>query len=125
MLAPTDWFPTLTEGGWYVDLAALAGAVTAAGIIWRMVVWPGMRAMWAAIIAAPKIADGVGEVVHLIESDVLGKLEEIKAESAVHKAEASARDDRLNHHTVQLEDHELRLKKVESALSESPNGRGG
>ena len=120
-----DWFPAMTEGSWYVDLAALAGAATAAGIIWRLVIWTGLRALWAAIVAAPKIADGVGEVVHLIESDVLGKLEEIKVESAVHKAQADARDSRLDLHTITLEDHELRLGKVERQLHEHAHAEGG
>ena len=113
----------MTEGQWYVDLITLAGVVTAAGVLWRMVVWPGMRAMWAAVVAAPKIADGVSEVVHLIESDVLGKLEDIKVESARHQEQADARDSRLNLHTLTLEDHELRLKKVEAAIN-APRNEG-
>ena len=125
MLAPIDWWPAVAEGQWYVDLLTIAGIVTAAGVIWRMVVWPGMRAMWAAIVAAPKIAEGVGEVVHLIESDVLGKLEDIKAESATHAVQAAARDSRLDLHTITLEDHDLRLGKVEAALRGIyPNERG-
>lgn len=111
-----DWWPATTEGQWYVDLITIAGVLTAAGIIWRLGLWPGLKAVWSAILAAPKIADGVGEVVHLIESDVLGKLEDIKVESATHAVQAAARDERLNLHGLTLEDHELRLGKVEQAL---------
>ena len=123
VLAPIDWL-NITQWAWPGDLLMWAGVVTAAGVIWQQVAWPGMRAMWAAVIAAPKIADGVGEVVHLIESDVLGKLEDIQVESARHQAQADARDSRLNLHTLTLEDHELRLKKVEAALN-SPRINGG
>lgn len=113
----------ITAGEWPLDLVAWAGAVTAFGIIWQRVLVPIRRGLWSAIIAAPKIADGVGDVVRLIEGDVLGKLEEIKVESAVHAEQSKARDGRINLHTITLEDHELRLGKVEEAIFGEPGGR--
>lgn len=123
MLAPTDWL-NITAWEWPGDVVAWAAVITAVGVIWRGVVWPGLKAFWAAVKAAPKIADGVGEVVELIEGKVLDKLDEMQVEMAVHQEQAKARDTRLDLHTLQLEDHEVRLGKLEQAHSQEPRNEG-
>ena len=99
----------ITDGPWYVDLAAISGALVSAGVIWRVALWPGLRAIWSALVAAPKIADGVGRVVELIEHDVLTDLNDVKTTLRSHMAEATARD-------VKIEEHEKRLGKLEDFL---------
>ena len=69
-------FNMLTEGDWWVDLVALAASLTAAGVVWRIMVWPVLRAIWAAILAAPKIAVSVDTLINLVEGDVLSRLED-------------------------------------------------
>jgi hypothetical protein len=96
-----------------MDLAAWAGIFISCAAIWRLAVWPGLRAIWAAILAAPKIADGTRELVQLIEGDVMGKLEEMNQSFTEHESKATVRDQRLDAHTLQLENHELRITQLE------------
>ena len=79
-----NWFSHMTEGPWWVDLAAVAATVTAVGIIIRMVLLPGARTIWRAIIAAPQLAAGVGRLVEILETDLLRRVEKLEADSATH-----------------------------------------
>lgn len=106
-------FIDITSAPWYADLGVWAGVLISAGAVWRLGVWPLLRAIWAAIIAAPKIAEGTRELVELIESDVLGKLEEVRETFKEHEGKATVRDQRLNQHTLQLENHEIRISQLE------------
>ena len=126
MLAPSDWF-NITQWGWPGDLVMWAGVVTAAGVIYRQVAWPVFKAFWQAITAAPRIASDMNEIVELLRGDVLNKLDRIQEHAMQHEQEAAERDRRLDHHTVQLESHQLslsaldtRLGKVEAALAGKP-----
>ena len=71
----------MTEGPWWIDVTALAGAITALGIIWKMAVWPGMKTIWRAIIAAPQLAAGVGRLVEILETDILHRVETLESDS--------------------------------------------
>lgn len=99
----------LTSGPWYLDLAAIASALVSVGVIWHMALWPGMKAFWSAIVSAPKIAEGVGKVVELIEHDVLSDLNDMKVTLRSHLADAAGRD-------VKIEEHEQRLGKLEDIV---------
>lgn len=107
------WFYTMTSGPWWMDLAAFATALTAAGVVWRMVIWPFLRAVWMAIRAAPQIPIILDEMKVILQSDVLEKLEEMKATFTTHEVEAAKRDNRLDYHTNQLENHEIRITRLE------------
>lgn len=69
----------ITEQPFYVQLLAAAGAVGAAGVIWRMALWPFFRACWAAISAAPRIADDLAELKQILRADLLAHVEEMSA----------------------------------------------
>lgn len=105
----------VSDGPWYIDLAAIAGALTSIGIIWRMVIGPGLKTFWSAITAAPKIADGVGKVVELIEGDVLNELSDMKSTFKSHLVDAAVRDD-------WIAEHEQRLGKLEDAVFHNQKG---
>jgi len=94
---------------WYVDLGIIAGVLVSLGTIWRLAIWPGLKTFWLAVVAAPKIADGVGKVVELIESDVLLELRSVKDNMTTHLVEAEGRDSRIA-------EHEKRLGKLEDFL---------
>ena len=68
----------MTEGPWWIDLGAVAATVTAMGIIWKMLLWPGMKTTWRAIIAAPQLAAGVGRLVEILETDILHRVETLE-----------------------------------------------
>lgn len=65
----------VTTGPWYVDLGVIAGALTACVTVYRYGVAPVGRAMWAAIVAAPKIAESARELVDLLDGKVLDRLD--------------------------------------------------
>lgn len=112
-MIPPEWFSHMTEGPWWMDIAAFATAITAIAIIWRMAVWPFFRAVWAAIRAAPRIPIILDDVLEILRSDVVDKLDEIQNHVAKHEAEAEERNSRIEHHTQQLEDHEIRIANLE------------
>ncbi|CAB4166900.1 hypothetical protein UFOVP1383_42 [uncultured Caudovirales phage] len=92
----------LTEGPWYVDLGALAGALAAASAIWKLALVPFLRGIWAAIKAAPQLADGVQDLVKLlVEGNILERLEE-----------GSRRFAGID---LRLDDHDTRLEELEAA----------
>lgn len=70
----------MTEGPWWIDLGALAATVTAAGIILRMIILPGLKTIWRAVVSAPQIAAGVGRLIELLEFDLLSKVEQLEKE---------------------------------------------
>jgi hypothetical protein len=114
------WFSGMTEGGPGMDLVALAAAVVAALTILRLVIWPFMRALWAAIKAAPQIPIILAEMREILQSDVIEKLEDMRITFAIHEEKAQIRDvniadhdARLNLHTSTLEQHEIRLARLE------------
>lgn len=75
---PLDWLDAMTEGPWWLDIGAFAVLITSLGIIAQRLVWPILRAVWAAILAAPLIASGTKELVALVEGNVINKLEHIE-----------------------------------------------
>lgn len=105
----------VSDGAWYVDLGVLAGILTSLAVIWRVVLWPGLKAFWAAIVAAPKIAEGVGRVVELVEGDVLSELNDVKVTLRTHITEADNRD-------IKISEHEQRLGKLEEAMFRNEKG---
>jgi hypothetical protein len=122
----TDWFASMTEGPWWVDISAIAVALTAAATISRMVIWPFLRAVWAAVKAAPRIPIILEEMREILQSDVLEKLEQLQVTFAVHEELAHQRDtsigqheERLNLHTKTLEQHEIRLARLEGGNDEA------
>jgi len=58
-----------------VILVALAAGFKALFWLWASIVQPFFGAIWAAIIAAPKIAQYTGRLADLLEGDVLARLE--------------------------------------------------
>ena len=115
-----EWFNQITEGPWWVDISAVASAIVAIGIILRMVIWPGIRAFWKAIVAAPQIAAGVGRLVELLETDIMHRVEvlELKEEAyALHineiDAHLSGEKARMNAHDKRADATEVRLSILE------------
>lgn len=94
-----ETFNRLTDGSWPFDLVALAAALTAAGVVWKMAVWPAGRAFWLAILAAPKIANGIDTLIALVEGDVLTRLDEGSKS--------------FERHEAKLADHEARIIVLE------------
>lgn len=109
----------MTGGPWYADLGAIAGAVVAIGVILRMVVWPGLRAIWAAIVAAPRIALTVEDLLTLVRSNVLVQLAELNTQFGVHKGEALARDVLISLHGDKITALETRVTTIETRLGNS------
>lgn len=72
---PRDFYQMLAPSGpWYVTLGVISAALLASKVIWSYAVWPFLRALWAAIVAAPQIASGMHDLMVLLQSDVIGKL---------------------------------------------------
>lgn len=113
LLNAVEIFNAMTEGPWWTDLSALAVALTAAGVVWRMAVWPFFRGIWAAVRAAPQIPVILAEIEELLRSNVIDKLEAIDTHMSGHAVEALARDNLLSQHTAQLDDHEMRIVQIE------------
>ncbi len=88
---------TATMGAdWRTTALAGAAAVTVAGAAWRYLVWPFTSAVWAAIKAAPQIAEDVrdlpqliSDLRHLLEANVVQEIANLKAEVASLRAEVS------------------------------------
>lgn len=74
-----NMFLNLTTGPWYLDLVTLAGIVGAALMIWRSVLAPFGRALWAAIVAAPKIVESAETLIALLEGEVLTRMADHEA----------------------------------------------
>lgn len=91
---------------WVYWPAAVAGVLTAFAIIWRLGVVSLWRALWAAILAAPKIADGIQELGELIKGDVLARLE--AGSQRFERNEVT-----LLEHQTSLDAHDLRLLTAE------------
>lgn len=115
-----NWFSQMTEGPWWVDISAIAGVVVAVGIILRMVIWPGLKAIWRAIIAAPQIAQGVGRLVELLETDLLGRVERVEIQIIdfekhiiIYDAYMSGEKARIDAHDKRADANELRLSILE------------
>lgn len=100
-----------TDIPWWAWPPTLAGVLVALGVIWRYGVIAFGRAVWAAILAAPKIAAGVEELGELLRGDVLTRLED----GAVR---FSALEERQAAHAEQLVLHQARLDAHEIAMAE-------
>lgn len=61
--------------GFGVILVGLAAGFKALFWLWQSVLSPFVHALWAAILAAPKIAQYTGRLADLLEGDVLERLE--------------------------------------------------
>lgn len=101
---------------WVYWPAAVAGALTAFTVIWRLGVVKIGRAFWAAVLAAPKIAEGIQDLGELIRGDVLARLEA--------GAQRFGRiEDTLETHRVTSEGHEGRLLILEGGqLAQKAHG---
>lgn len=99
MNALTEWFGNLSPGGWELDLVVLGTFLTAGGVVWQRVAYPGLKTIWAAIVAAPRIAEGVQELVALVEGGVLDRLEDITKS--------------LHEQGSRIDDHEARITTLE------------
>lgn len=97
----------ITPAAWYVDVVTLAGVLVALGTIWRLVVWPFFRAVWAAILAAPKIATGMDTLISLVEGDVLAQL-----------AKGRDRMDMLEHAVTE---HDMRISLLDGKTPSVPH----
>lgn len=89
----------ITPGGWYADLAAWATAVTALGVLGQKVLRPLVRALWAAVVVAPRIAAGLEKLVDLLEGNVLDRLDK--------------GSEMFAEHGRRLDDHEGRIVSIE------------
>lgn len=99
-------FLNFTEGPWWMDASAIAGTFTAFALIWRYALWPFARGAWAAIVAAPRVADGVLKLVDLVEGDVMDRLDRGNSEfERIGKM--------LDDHEVTLSVHDGRLTTLE------------
>lgn len=61
---------------WVAFILGMAALVGALGVLWKQGIAPLMRAIWAAILAAPKIAESAGELVDLLNGKVIERLDE-------------------------------------------------
>jgi hypothetical protein len=95
---------------WVQWLAGISGALVSLGIIWRLGVLTLARAMWAAILAAPEIADGIHELGDLIKGDVLGRIN--AGDTRVFALEAI-----LKEQQSEISRLDFRLNDVDAALS--------
>lgn len=93
----------LTDQPWFVDLGVWAGILTSAGVIIRTGVWPVFRGLWRFIVAAPRIAESVGRVVELLETDLLQRVDKLEAQTADHLLWASVQNKILEANTLQLD----------------------
>lgn len=108
------------EGPWYIQLGVLLGLLISLSTVLRLIVWPGLKKIWQAIIAAPKIADGVGKLIELLEIDIQTKivsLEKLTAfqEERIKNLEAivSQMEVRLTAHDKRADANEIRIKLLE------------
>ena len=104
-----------------MDLVTWAAAAVAAATLMRLVIWPFLRASWLAIKAAPQIPIILDDVREILRGDVLGKLDDMRTTFTLHEEQAQRRDvniasheERLNLHTRTLEQHEVRLSRLEA-----------
>lgn len=93
----------VTDGPWILDLsAAIAALITVAGG-WKFLVSPLLRGIWAAVVAAPKIATGMARLIELIETDVIGRLDAGAIQFQEHKERLDALDGCVAAHAVRLD----------------------
>ncbi len=81
-------------GDWQTNALAAGALVTVSAAVWRWVLWPVGHAVWAAIVAAPQIAndlrdlpDLITELRALIEDNIPAEIIALKAEAAGLKLE--------------------------------------
>lgn len=113
----------LTNQPWWVDLSVLAGIVVSASVILRMVIWPGLRATWKAIVAAPRIAEGVGKLVELLEVDLLKRVEFVELNQVSHTNKIADHDSILSGYGARLTAHDNRLDSIELEINILKIGR--
>lgn len=106
----------LTTEPWFVDLGVWAGVFTAIGVILRMVVWPGLHNFWRAVVAAPRIAESVGRLVELLETDVLKRVELAEVVIERHGQHLANIDAKESSHGARLDAHDARLDSYESRV---------
>ena len=94
---------------WVQWLAGISGALVSLGIIWRLGIVTLARAVWAAILAAPEIADGIHELGELIRGDVLGRI-------AAGDVRAVALDARVAEIQTEMNRHDAVLAALDEAL---------
>lgn len=107
----------ITPGGWYADLGAWAAAITASGVIFQKGARPVFRAIWIAVLAAPRIAEGAENLIEMLEGDVLKRLDEGSKKFA-------ATETRLDQHDAILVEVGERLIAVEKNAHSHSNRRG-
>lgn len=105
--------------------AAIAGALLGFGFMWKYVIVGVGRALWAAVLAAPQIADGVQELGDLLRGDVLGRLDTAALRFEALEAQQSMSGARLDVITARLDAHELaigELRALNTAARVKSNG---
>ena len=87
----------MSGADWRTTALAAAAAITVAGAAWKYLLWPFCAAIWAAIKAAPRIAEDVADLPQLIadlrellDANVVGEIANLKAAVAELKSEVLA-----------------------------------
>lgn len=111
------------ETPWYVELGILAGALISAATIWKLGIVPGARALWgglravaAAILAAPQIVAGIEKLNQLVEGDVIERLDAGAARFNEQEARIGDHDVRLGRHESRLDGHDAAIAALHEKL---------
>ena len=91
---------------WYLLLGIIATVLTSLTVMWRLLIFPMLTAIWAAIKAAPQIPIILDDLRDILRSDVLGKLEAMQISGA-------KLEERLDNHDIRIADHEIRISRQE------------
>ena len=110
----------ISPAAWYLDLGIIAGALTSVGIIVKKGVVPMLRALWIAILAAPRIAEGAEQLVALLGGDVLERLDEGTKKFVANDQRLEEHRERLDSHTRVMQTHGERILSIEHRLHTHP-----
>lgn len=106
----------ITSQPWYIDLTALAAGILGLVTIIKLIIWPGLKAIGKAIVAAPRIAEGVGRLVELLETDLLTRVETIETLQKHTLDRIDTSTAAISGHTARLDEHKIRLDTYENRV---------
>lgn len=105
------------DGPWYVQLGVVFSLLIALSTVLRLIVWPGLKRIWQAIIAAPRLAEGVARLVDLMEFDILERIIGLEKKQELHDAHLAAIDAGLSGINARLDAHDKRADATERRLA--------
>lgn len=105
------------DGPWYVQLGVVFSLIIAASTVLRLIVWPGLKRIWQAIIAAPRLAEGVGRLVELLEFDILDRVEKMEVKQNLQDQHIANLDAIVSGNSARLTAHDQRADAIETRMS--------